>query len=555
MTIDANGNMNGCLPMPIYMRFDSDVRFINVTINAKGYATADFHGSNRVSFENCDIIGGGSGIFFGSATQVSIDGCRIYGTNDANTMLAWWGGDSMSCTNTTAQDYNNTQADGWAQGRFFYGCSNWGSNRNIYVGDNSTIALAVRPAFADQNSGEQLLWEDSTKYSGTPTSATGTTVSFKSTAFFADPGLPAGSYDAVIVNGTGLGQHRKIVGCVGATITVSPAWNVPPDSSSTVLIAGVVSHCAIYHNSIQGKSDYATRETASAGVQPYGNSYDFVVDDNTISQTRAGIYLWGMSETSLSPQSITCSYFNYVANNTVHNCLNGIVGVSQAWNGWPGADPYPGISYLGNTCADNTVTSVTSGGMVEWATCAPIGDQLDLNVFDHNTVTNTPTGINLGPNNRITNTLAYKNTLSLGTAPLSASVGLALGSGENPALRQNTYTGFASIYGVAQTPVQTIEAPSHVVSVQGTARGPVVTASFALWNACSSPLSWTAASDSAWLTAANPSGSISNENGVSTIALTCNPAALAHGVYSGTVTVAGTSQARSYTVIFTVGGS
>jgi hypothetical protein len=420
LTIDPNGEMNGYLNEPVYMRFDSDIRFINVTINAKGYGTADFHGSNRLSFENCDLVGGVNGVFFGSATQVFIDNCRVYGTNDVNTMLTWWGGDGMSCTNTTGQDYNDAEADGWAQGRFIYGCTQWGSNRHIYIGNCATHELAVRPAYSQQNTGEQLLWENGTAYSGTPTSATTTTVTYGSSTFFTNPGLPAGIYDAVIVNGTGLGQHRKITGCTGTTLTVSPPWNVPPDNTSTVIVAGVVSDCAIYDNSLQGKSDYATQVTASAGIQPYGNSFDFIVDSNTISQTRNGIYMWGMSQTDLSPQSITCDYFNYVANNKVEHCLNGIVGVSQAWGGWPTTDPYPGISYLGNTCTGNTVESVSESGLEVLANTAPIGDQVDLNVFDANTVSSTPVAINLEPGTLASNAIVYKNVLSTGAISTAA---------------------------------------------------------------------------------------------------------------------------------------
>jgi hypothetical protein len=547
MTIDANGNMNGCLNTPIDMCFDTDVRFTNVTINAKGYDIADFHGSNRVSFQNCTMIGGGSGIFFGTATQVFINSCQIFGTNDANTLLTWWGGTDMSCTNTTAQDYDNTQPDGWAQGRFLYGCDSWGSNRNIYVGNNTTLALAVRPGYSDQNAGEQILWENGTKYSGTPHFATPTTVNFGASSFFQDQALQASCYDAVIVNGTGLGQHRQIVRCAGSTITVSPAWNVPPDTSSTVIIAGVVSHCAVYNNSLQGKSDYATRATASAGIQPYGNSYDFIADNNTISQTRTGIFMWGMSETSIHPQSIACSYFNYVANNTITHCQDGIVGISTAWNGWPVTDPYPGISCLGNTCVGNEVSSMVGSGFSELANNAPIGDQFDLNVFDQNTVTNAPVGIDLEPSNLINNAIVYKNDLSLGTAAASGSIATSM----TPALRQNTYTGFQSAYGV-QAPAQTSEASSHVISVQGTSRGPAVKTSLVLWNAGASSLSWNASSGSGWLTASESNGSITDENGVSTISLTCNPANLSPGVYSGTVTVTGVNQVRNYTVTFTV---
>lgn len=409
LTLDANGHLNGNLPVLVYMRFDRDLRFQNVILNARGYGVGDFHGGARLAFQDCDLIGGGNGVFFGASTQVQIDHCRVYGANDVNTMLTFWGGDGVSCVRTTAQDYDHTQPDGWAQGRFFYGTSQWGSNRNIYVGDCQTRALAVRPGLPNQNTGEQLLWENSTRFSGVPTSASAHAVTFPAAGFFFDPGLPLGQYEAVIVNGAGLGQHRKIVASAGPTITVSPAWNVPPDHTSIVIIAGVVSHCAVYHNSLQGKSAYATQVTASAGVQPYGNSYDFIIDGNTISQTRTGIYLWGVSETGLHPQSITPAYFNYIAHNNIHNCLNGIVGVAQAWGGWPPTDPYPGISYLGNTCADNQVTSAGNGGLVESAAAAPIGNQFDLNVFDHNRVADSPAGFQ--SRGRTRNNVSYKNEL------------------------------------------------------------------------------------------------------------------------------------------------
>jgi hypothetical protein len=558
LAIDPNGLMRAVLSTPLYARGVTNYRFTDVALGGKGYDPADFGGSSLIFMQGCRVIDGasskgGNGIFFGGSTQVFIDGCQIDGANDVGTMLDFFGGsDGVSVTNTTAQDYDSTREDGMAQGRFIYGSSAWGSNRDFYVGDSTTNALAVRPGFANQNSGEQLLWENGTKFSSMPLFATATSVTFGSNAFFQDPGLLNGSYDAVIVNGTGLGQHRKITGVNGRTITVSPAWKVPPDSTSTVTVAGVVSQCAVYRNVLQGKSDYATRETASAGVQPYGNSYDFVVDSNTISQVGTGISIWAMSDSGANPEDITCAYFNYIANNTIHNCRNGGVGISQAWGGWRLADPYPGLSFLGNTCAGNMVDSMTNGGFSELAGLAPVGDQVDLNVFDQNSVTNTPVAINLEQSSHINNTLLYKNNLSLGSATATGSVAVSLATSATSALRQNKYVGFESTYGSAPTPALAIEAPTHVVSVQGTSRGAAVKASLVLWNAGSSALSWSVSNNTGWLNASQRKGAISNENGTSTIDLSCNPASLVPGVYSGTVTVTGSNQTRNYGVVFTV---
>jgi len=195
---------------------------------------------------------------------------------------------------------------------------------------------------------------------------------------------------------------------------------------------------------------------------------------------------------------------------------------------------------------------VAGSGFSEIAYCAPIGDQLDLNVFDRNTVTNTPVGIDLEQNDQINNVIVYKNNLSRGTSVASGSVGVSLTTNATSALRQNKYAGFASTYGGAPIPALTIEAPNHVLSVPGTARGAAVKTPLILWNAGSASLSWTVSNTTRWLTASQKKGSISNENGASTIELTCNPAALAQGVYSGTVTVTSATQVRNYSVNFTV---
>jgi hypothetical protein len=330
---------------------------------------------------------------------------------------------------------------------------------------------------------------------------------------------------------------------------------VRPDSSSQVIIAGVVSHCAIYHNSLQGKSSYATQVTASTAVEAFGDSFDFIVDDNTISQTRNGIFLWGMSATNLTPQSIDSTYFNYVANNSVQNCLSGIVGISEAWNGWPVANPYPGISYLGNTCAGNTIGLIANCGLSLLADNAPAGDQVDLSVFDHNNILGVPMGIEAEPDNRITNVIAYKNDVNLGAGAVANSVALSLGTGEAPALQQNTYSGgFQTIYGGTQNTAPELEAPIHTLSVQGAAGGSAVSTSLVLWNAGTASLSWSATSNSSWLSMVNSSGGILNEN-ASTLNLSCNPSALAAGVYSGTITVTAGGQVCNYTVTFTVAGN
>jgi polygalacturonase len=554
LTIDANGNLNGYLTKPVQLRFTTDLRFINTTIQAKGYDIADFHGCLRLSFENCDLIGGNGGIFFGTASQVFVDHCRVYGTNDANTLLASWGGTGLSFTNSSGQDFDNTKTDGWAQGRFIYGASNWGSNRNIYIGNCATHQMAVRPGFYNQNSGEQLLWENCTHYSCTPVSSTGTTVTFPGGTDLLQTGVTNNSYDAVIVAGAGLGQHRQVIGCAGSTITVSPAWNVPPDATSTVILAASVTRCVVYQTSLQGKSDYAARDTASAGFQPFGNGYDLIADTNTITQVRTAVALWSMESTWEGMPWVQGEYFNYIANNNVNHCLNGMVSISDATQGWPANVNYPGISDFGNTFVGNSCDSIDTTALALFNIGALANDQVDLNMFAGNTVTNTPIGIYMGSDSNIINTGAYENNLSAGSAAGPNATGIYLPAGATPALRDNVYNGYATDYSSTSTLTPVVEAPQHVVPVSATTSGAPVSSSLVLWNAGATAASWTISSDSPWLSA-RASGSIANEKSAAKIIVTCSPAGLKAGTYKGHVQVQGANQTHTYSVKFTVGAS
>jgi len=371
LTLDANGNLNGYTTILVRIRGNSDIRITNCRIKALGYSALDFNTSTRVFVTNTDVIGGDT--FLGSATQVFIDGANFYGSNDINTMVDIWGGDGVSITRSTAQDYDNTTATGWAQGRWLYFNGGWGSNRDVYIGDNQTHDLSVRPEVPDHNSGEQISWEGHhSVFSGVPTSATSTTITFTSLP----TNLGTGIYDAVIVAGRGLGQHRKVIAENGSTVTVDTPWLVSPDSSSKVIVTVAADNTAIYHNTLDGKSDYATRFTASAGIEPFGAGNGFVADSNTLHELRTGIDSWAMTGNgTLSP-----SYFNLYSNNTIDSCL---VGVDSRMNSTDDRTLNPGVGYLGNifraNLMSNTPTSFTING-----TYAPAGHQIMMTIFDHN---------------------------------------------------------------------------------------------------------------------------------------------------------------------------
>ncbi|MEJ7709662.1 MAG: glycosyl hydrolase family 28-related protein [Pyrinomonadaceae bacterium] len=343
LTLDADGNLKGYLDTLIHLRGQSEIRFTNVKVKSEGYKFFDMHLSSLIFLKNCDFIGTGG--FLGNAKQVFVDGCNFLGTNDANTLLDSWGANGLSVTNSTARDLDNSTTNGWAQGRFVYGNGVWGSNRNIYVGDNKTIDLSVRPNFNNQTSGEQFLWEgNATVYTGQPTTATATTVTFDNyPEAYADE-----RYEAVIIKGKGFGQHRRITGNDRdkRTISVSPAWTLSPDSTSTLIVGAVAEKIVLYRNSIDGKSDYAVRETASSAIQPYGNSYDFIADSNITRQVMTAISSWATDEKN----TIQPCYFNLYVNNDIgEGQIGALANVEYAQN----MTDSPGISYFGNSFRRN----------------------------------------------------------------------------------------------------------------------------------------------------------------------------------------------------------
>ena len=162
---------------------------------------------------------------------------------------------------------------------------------------------------------------------GTPIGATRRLGHVSGNSDFSYSGLLHNGYEAVIVNGTGLGQHRKIVGSNGSIHLRLPGVERPARLDQPMIIAGVVSRCAIYHNSLQGKSTYVTQMTASAGIEPFGNSYDFIADDNTDQPDTQWPVDLGHVGHEPHPAERPCAYFNYIANNTIQNCLTGIDGI------------------------------------------------------------------------------------------------------------------------------------------------------------------------------------------------------------------------------------
>ena len=212
------------------------------------------------------------------------------------------------------------------------------------------------------------------------------------------------------------------------TITVSPPWNVIPDAASTILLTFAVTNVAVYHNSLEAKAYAAAPDThvASAGVQPYGNDYDFVVDGNTMRHMTSGISNWVLGQDR--PKAVQPNDWMLFTHNQL---LDGRVGISHLMGFYqnPGVDP--GVASIGVVFRDNTITNPTVEGIaLANAVWTSAGVPLDMMVFEKNTVLNAKIGVNCNASNlgnQITNTIFYKNRFDCGTTPRAGSRGSSSG--------------------------------------------------------------------------------------------------------------------------------
>jgi hypothetical protein len=528
LTLDTNKKC----PYVLYQRDADSLWFTRVRF-VGGTGLNDLNGSSHVFFKDCDLIG--AQMFLGAASQVFMDGCNFYGTDDANSLIDTYNAEGVCMVNCTARDYDNSDTNsgaGWAQGRWLNVNGAWGSARDMYLGDNTSYDLCVRPGFANQGSGEQFLWEiPRLWYQGAPLAATTTTVTF------ADLTNDFSGATIVITKGRGVGQYRRLAGynAPTRTITVSPAFNVPPDSTSLLVCGPYAEKMIVYHNTLDGKerSIFPPTPTASCGIEPYGSCLDFVVDNNVLHELRCGISLWAMCDENGT--GMTPTYFNLFQNNRIQDCRSGI---SCMTTDWQFDIRTTGVkSLLGNVFRGNSVDDAS--GYAQEAISGidadvNISGTADANIIEHNTSTNVAIGIGDSGSNAV-NTIFYKNSMQLGSGNYVNSRGLVT-PGSSPVVRENLYSGFETTY-YGTLPGAVLEIPHRVMAVGGVPSGTVVTTTMCLWNAGSAAMSWTGSCDVSWLTLVPSNGVVTDENSSATIELNCNPSSLPMGTYTGTVTV------------------
>jgi hypothetical protein len=175
------------------------------------------------------------------------------------------------------------------EGNRIIGASSWRSAllplRYLYVAHNTStnIERGEREALTfDINGllGERRASPPIEAWQGKVASAAAKTLRLQEAAL--RPGAYRG-FNVLIVDGTGAGQYRTLEDNTDEAVTVSQPWDVPPDSTSVVLLYRLFGHVIFYDN---------LAEDTSVLGQIWGHLYDAVFDGNEVKRSQG---MWGLA--------------------------------------------------------------------------------------------------------------------------------------------------------------------------------------------------------------------------------------------------------------------
>ncbi len=553
MTIDQSAKpASGCSQLSA--NSSADIRLQSVRLKS-GYDSAlIFTSCQRILLSGCKIISPCTD-FEGACKQVFLDQVDFYGTHESAVLLPVKQMREMSVTNCTAQDYDNSNPNdpaGWCMGRWFY--NDTGASYHVYLGDNTTTDMSVRPACPDQNVGENVLFEN------TPSLGTTNSIEITGSTMMKFNNLTwSSSWDSylpqiIVIAGKGAGQRRRYVSYNSSTLetTVDRAWDVIPDSTSTIVLSMVPAKYAIYHNSFAAKSgQYTSGRTGSTGLCIYDGGTDFIYDRNTVLNVQAGVVLRGYTNTqngqsgwlATQPASsclITNNTFTNIKSNVAtivgefeslnvfrHNTVRqagSVFNVQCDTNSSVNRTPYPGVTLPTPMTTTNIFETVNA-----------------LNI-NSGTVGATNPYFSIIGGNAITN-----NIFSLGTGVYTGSLGISyLIPPVIAGLRENSYTGFQTTYGSPLSECLTL--PVRVLDITIPQGDNTATGTLPIWNAGTASMNWSASADAGWIGLSSTSGTVSNENACQNITVTCTAASMNEGVNIGTVTITTAGKAYKVTV-------
>ncbi|HZP61570.1 MAG TPA: glycosyl hydrolase family 28-related protein [Opitutaceae bacterium] len=519
----------------------TNVRFQTLLSNTGCVSLSNLH---HLSFVGCDFIGGE--LFLSQDEQIAIQGCTFIEANQQERAIGEISSSELSLTDSVFADLDITRPEMRGEGRVLAGNSNFGAQCHYYIGNNTTVKLG--PSLGG-NTGEQILCEGylNTYDCAAPTAATATTLTLAGSS----TNYTGNFATAVIVSGKGLGQYRRVTGYApaGKVITISPAWNVIPDSSSRVLMEAGSYQWVIYDNNFSGKDYYADGYTAMTAIEPYGGCYDWVGDSNAISDMHTALYLQAVQGYSSSMPCIHPCFFNLFARNFIQSCSSGL----RASCSLPNTTRDPGVGFIGNIYRGNNLSDIVDLGAFHAMDENPSvpGSPMDMTLFEHNILTNLSQAFDLSPQDQVrtVDTLLYKNAAQRGASSLPGSFAVNFApTTSNPALSGNRWEGFETTYA-GNSPGFILEVPFRTFDLSSASPSAVMQ----ILNSGTSALSWKASSSAPWLTLSSTDGTIPDEDARSDVTLTCNPAGLSPGTHTATITISavGNFQVKRVTVAFT----
>lgn len=376
--------------------------------------------TDHIWFTNCTVTGGTAN--FSGGSQCFANNDQWYGQYDKPEFIGSTGGVGVDITNCRAQDFNPGGSDvttpnpNHSDGRIF--AAGGIGMRNVRIAFNTTSGLAPRNGGGHStNAGEQILWESTDQvngYGGPITSATASTLVIPKTGT-----SYANNYFATIVSGKGQGQKRQITVDGGTgTLTVSPNWNVIPDTTSSIVINYMNANMEIYSNTIQGRADYTAYSSSSAGVQLYGNCSGVVVDGNKISQVQHGMYIWTIQDNNAN---FSPSFFNIWKNNVVSNSTH---GATLNYTNFQGVTYTVGTGMLANLLTSCTLNTMITDGFTETISdAATMPNRTDSTLIYKNSAAFVPAGKEFPTptDSRVVRTLFSANSIGTPTSTFTAT--------------------------------------------------------------------------------------------------------------------------------------
>ena len=493
---------------------------------------------NNVIIEGC-VLQGLTLKLIGN--QVFFRDTLFIGRSDTEEMIHSWGSFDMVFEDCLYRDFNpvNDGVDADFCQRFFVENCSWGGSGNIYFGGNNFEGINPhKNSWMAGNAGEIILFESSLgKKLGYATNITSNT-------FDIDMHLTVGHFmdfvllwtgEIYITSGTGAGQRRNFANPgdwnsnkYHGTIRVNSDWDVMPDETSYFVITIGTKNVALYDNFLSGETDY-DRPSASTGVNFFSSTRNVVVAKNTLKDVRCGFTMYGSWYTEFDYDKNSFDRNIVPGIGFIRNCLFADNNIYFANSGMlymyhdftnPSVIVEPEKIYQftngANVVRSNSFTNITQNGI-----CAASGGVADNanNIFEKNYIADAKVGLSL--NSWETNSyrtwkgLFYNNTFERRFADESGSRAIHYAREKgmyDVNLKDNTFTGYSSFATIETSviPGAKLEVPDRLIKAISVDDS-IISSSIELWNVGLGNLSWTAQTDTPWLTIENESGTIGGQ--------------------------------------------